>query len=120
MPSRSALTAALSNKPGDTLPTPEEIIKSEKHDNFSFPCLGGRESQGKGVEEDLERLDISEARSLAGSAAYIVKLPDGSLAVCPPPFLQPPVLLSHMTQISIVNSRANVPLLYCPCQSPSA
>ena len=83
MQKRSALTAALSSKPGE-IPSGGEAIKD---DTFSFPCLSptAKANQAK-VDDDLEsgfeRLKLSDARLLAGSASQSFTLPNGSLAVC--------------------------------------
>ena len=83
MQKRSALTAALSNKPGDVLPSGEELSAA---DAFSFPCLGDNKSEEPA--ELLEKLNLDDARTLAGSAAVPTTLHDGSIAVslgiCPP------------------------------------
>ena len=82
MQKRSALTAALSSKPGE-LPSGNEAIKD---DTFSFPCLSPTSKANRGdVDEELEsgfdRLKLSDARLLAGSASQSFTLPNGSLAV---------------------------------------
>lgn len=76
MQKRSALTAALSNKPGDVLPSGEELSAA---DAFSFPCLGDNKSEEPA--ELLEKLNLDDARTLAGSAAVPTTLHDGSIAV---------------------------------------
>lgn len=75
---RSALTAALSGKPEERAPAEG----AAKTDTSSFPCL-----DGTGVNNDsdvlpaFERLNISEARLLPGSAPNAVLLSDGTPAV---------------------------------------
>ena len=82
MQKRSALTAALSSKPGEVSVSEGAI----KNDSFSFPCLSPTAKSGiDGAEDNLdasfERLKLSEARLLAGSASQSFTLPNGSLAV---------------------------------------
>lgn len=82
MQKRSALTAALSSKPGDVA-LPDGGTKS---DNFSFPCLSPtakatQDSAAEDLDAGFERLKLSDARSLAGSASQAITLADGSLAV---------------------------------------
>ena len=60
----------------------EDVIKA---DPFSFPCLSGPSEQGaEDPAEAFEKLRLSDARLLAGSAPTAVLLPDGSLAVSMP------------------------------------
>ena len=82
MQKRSALTAALSSKPGE-IPASNELAKE---DTFSFPCLSpragtNREAADDEIADGFEKLKLSDARLLAGSASQAITLPDGSLAV---------------------------------------
>ena len=76
---KSALSVALSSKPGDAQPAAE---KKTEADSFSFPCLTPSGSKAdNSFDDEFERLSLSDSRQLAGSISNAVRLPNGSLAV---------------------------------------
>ena len=80
---KSALSVALSSKPGE-LPQPAE---KKDVDNFSFPCLTPSGSKAdNSFDDEFERMSLSDSRHLAGSISNAVRLPNGSLAVSIPCF----------------------------------
>jgi hypothetical protein len=80
---KSALSVALS-KPGDAPPA-DDKKKDVMSDTFSFPCLTppGAETDSA-LDDEFENMKLSDSQ-LAGSISNAVLLPNGSLAVSPPP-----------------------------------
>jgi len=75
---KSALSVALSSKPGDQPAAEKKDIAS---DTFSFPCLtpSGAKTDSN-FDDEFEQLKLSDTQ-LAGSISNNVMLPNGSLAV---------------------------------------
>lgn len=83
MKKTSALTAALSGRQSESVPSVSD--DAAKHaDSFSFPCLDRNGTQtAYGLDDVTQELGRSslKGQSIAGSAPTAVILPNGSIAV---------------------------------------
>ena len=83
MKKTSALTAALSGRHSESVPSVSE--DAAKHsESFSFPCLDRNNKQtANGLDDITQELSRSslKSHSIAGSAPTAVVLPNGSIAV---------------------------------------